>query len=73
MTAVTSGAKRGGTEGKRLRPLDETLGNMLTAQSRRSDEILIALVDIKTTLEPKIETLQIEMGLMREDHKKLKE
>ncbi|KAJ1184626.1 hypothetical protein NDU88_001429 [Pleurodeles waltl] len=60
----------GSKEGERQHPPDEPLGNNLSAESRRFNEILTAMVNIKTTLEPKINDLQIDMGLMREDHKK---
>ncbi|KAJ1217818.1 hypothetical protein NDU88_005405 [Pleurodeles waltl] len=41
--------------------------------SQRFDEILNAVLHTKTTLEPKIDPLQMDMDHMREDHKKLKE
>ncbi|KAJ1101343.1 hypothetical protein NDU88_006412 [Pleurodeles waltl] len=59
--------------GENMRSLPEPLAVTLAEHSQRSDEILNVVLDIKTTLEPKIAALQIDMGCMREDHKKLKE
>ncbi|KAJ1096781.1 hypothetical protein NDU88_001912 [Pleurodeles waltl] len=45
----------------------------MAMHSRRFDGILAAVLDIKNSLEPKIDALQIDVGLMRGDHKKIKE
>ncbi|KAJ1148386.1 hypothetical protein NDU88_001223 [Pleurodeles waltl] len=39
----------------------------------RFDKILAAVLDIKNTLRPKIDALQIDVGLMKDDHEKLKD
>ncbi|KAJ1118307.1 hypothetical protein NDU88_006502 [Pleurodeles waltl] len=45
----------------------------IASQSRRLCEILTEVMDIKTTLRPMVDTLQIDMSILREDHKKLKD
>ncbi|KAJ1131530.1 hypothetical protein NDU88_009866 [Pleurodeles waltl] len=59
--------------GEHRSPPNATLAAALAEHSQRFNEILSAVLDIKTTLEPKIDALCIDMGHMREDHKKLKE
>ncbi|KAJ1092333.1 hypothetical protein NDU88_005444 [Pleurodeles waltl] len=54
-------------------PARGSIGTTLTAQSHRFDEILSAVLDAMTTLEPKINTLRIKMGLLREASKRLKD
>ncbi|KAJ1186610.1 hypothetical protein NDU88_003391 [Pleurodeles waltl] len=54
-------------------PQAEPLSATLVVHSCRFDEILAAVLGIKTTLEPKIDALRIDMGHMRDDHKKLKD
>ncbi|KAJ1163227.1 hypothetical protein NDU88_003690 [Pleurodeles waltl] len=48
---------------------DASLVVPLAEHSQRFNDILSAVLDIKTTLEPKIDTLRIDMGHLREDHK----
>ncbi|KAJ1181782.1 hypothetical protein NDU88_006981 [Pleurodeles waltl] len=62
-----------GPTGGHCQPLPKPLAATLAVHSQRFDEILTAVLDIKTTLEPKIDTVVIDMGHMQEDHKKLKE
>ncbi|KAJ1123301.1 hypothetical protein NDU88_001772 [Pleurodeles waltl] len=70
MVPGTSGVA---TDGCLQLPTGGSLKSTLTAHSSRFDEILAAVFDIKAMLEPKIDALKIDMGLLREDHKKLKE
>ncbi|KAJ1170880.1 hypothetical protein NDU88_002751 [Pleurodeles waltl] len=45
----------------------------LAAQSQRFDEILMMVIDVKSTLKPKIIVLQIDMDIFREGLKKLQD
>ncbi|KAJ1093293.1 hypothetical protein NDU88_006398 [Pleurodeles waltl] len=72
-TMGAPGTQGCGVTGELMRSLPEPLEVTLVEHSQRVDEILNAVLDIKTTLEPKIDALRIDMGHMREDHKKLKE
>ncbi|KAJ1115818.1 hypothetical protein NDU88_004040 [Pleurodeles waltl] len=56
-----------------MRSPPDCLEVTLAKHSQRFDEILHMVLDIKTTLGPKIDALQMDMGHMRKDHKKLKE
>ncbi|KAJ1122569.1 hypothetical protein NDU88_001055 [Pleurodeles waltl] len=71
--AGTTGALGGSAEGESLHSREGSLGSILATHSRRFHEILLAVLDNKTTLEPKIDTLRIDMGLITDDRKKLKE
>ncbi|KAJ1179269.1 hypothetical protein NDU88_004503 [Pleurodeles waltl] len=70
---VVPGTLSSSEVGDTMRPAGRSLENMLATHSCRFDEILLGVLDIKTSLEPKIDTLRIDMVLLREDHKKLKE
>ncbi|KAJ1143660.1 hypothetical protein NDU88_009965 [Pleurodeles waltl] len=50
-----------------------SLTNMLIEHSPKFEELLTAVLDIKSTLGPKIDALRIDMGHARKDYKKLKE
>ncbi|KAJ1140858.1 hypothetical protein NDU88_007196 [Pleurodeles waltl] len=54
-------------------PQDLPVSAILVAHTQKFDDILHAVQSIKSTVEPKIDTLCIEMGHLREEHKKLKE
>ncbi|KAJ1109514.1 hypothetical protein NDU88_006874 [Pleurodeles waltl] len=73
MTAATSCAQGGCSEGELIHIPDGSLGATLGAHSCRFDVILTAVLDIKSFLEPKFDALRIEMGLIRGDYNKLKE
>ncbi|KAJ1215946.1 hypothetical protein NDU88_003552 [Pleurodeles waltl] len=46
---------------------------ILASHTQKFDDILNAVQSIKSTLEHKIDALCIDMGHMREEHKKLKD
>ncbi|KAJ1185575.1 hypothetical protein NDU88_002367 [Pleurodeles waltl] len=54
-------------------PQDLSVSDILAAHTQKFDDILRAVQSIKSTLEPKIDALCIDMGHLREEHKKLKE
>ncbi|KAJ1206423.1 hypothetical protein NDU88_001828 [Pleurodeles waltl] len=53
-------------------PQDLSVPAILGAHTQKFDDILRALQSVKSTLEPKIDALCIDMGNLREEHKKLK-
>ncbi|KAJ1194798.1 hypothetical protein NDU88_004084 [Pleurodeles waltl] len=57
---------------RRTKRLENTVAT-LAEHSQRFNKILSAVLDIKSTLQPKIDALLIDKHHMREDHKKLKE
>ncbi|KAJ1209425.1 hypothetical protein NDU88_004803 [Pleurodeles waltl] len=59
--------------GEHRSPPNASLAATLAEHSQRFNDILSAVLDIKTTLEPKIDVLRMDMGHLQEDHKKLKE
>ncbi|KAJ1093484.1 hypothetical protein NDU88_006584 [Pleurodeles waltl] len=70
---ASSGAQDKVALGERRNFLEASLAATLTEYTQRFNDILNAVLDIKTTLEHKIDALRINMGHLREDHKKLKE
>ncbi|KAJ1171484.1 hypothetical protein NDU88_003345 [Pleurodeles waltl] len=54
-------------------PQDLSMSAILAAHTQKFDKILRAVQSVKSTLEPKIDTLCIDMGHLRKEHKKLKE
>ncbi|KAJ1179606.1 hypothetical protein NDU88_004840 [Pleurodeles waltl] len=56
-----------------LHPPDATLEHTLAGHSRKFAEILGAVLDIKSFLDPKTDALGINQGLMREVHMKVKD
>ncbi|KAJ1115921.1 hypothetical protein NDU88_004141 [Pleurodeles waltl] len=70
-------ARSGGQEelglGERRHPSDTSLTATLAERTQKFNNILHPVLYVKTTLEPKIDELWIDMGHMCEDHKKLKE
>ncbi|KAJ1165565.1 hypothetical protein NDU88_005986 [Pleurodeles waltl] len=54
-------------------PQDLPVSAILAAHTQKFDDILSAIQSIKSTLEPKIDALCIDMGHLREEHKKLKD
>ncbi|KAJ1139208.1 hypothetical protein NDU88_005583 [Pleurodeles waltl] len=54
-------------------PQDLSVQAILAAHTKKFDDILRAVQSIKSTLEPKIDALCIDMGHLRKEHKKLKE
>ncbi|KAJ1201096.1 hypothetical protein NDU88_004911 [Pleurodeles waltl] len=52
---------------------DALVATILAAHTQKFDDILNAVQSIKSTLEPKIDVLRIDMGHLRENHKKLKD
>ncbi|KAJ1185073.1 hypothetical protein NDU88_001868 [Pleurodeles waltl] len=73
LTEDTANTKEDDTLEEHRRPPPAFLVATLAEHSQRFNEILSAVLEIKTTLEPKIDALRIDMGHMREDHKKVKE
>ncbi|KAJ1081915.1 hypothetical protein NDU88_002087 [Pleurodeles waltl] len=59
--------------GERRNSTDTSLAATLAEHSQRFNDILSAVLDIKATLEPKVDALRIDMVHLREDHKKLKD
>ncbi|KAJ1195666.1 hypothetical protein NDU88_004934 [Pleurodeles waltl] len=56
--------------GERKGSRDYSLAITLVEHTQKCKDILNAVLDIKTTLEPKIDALRIDIGHLREDHKK---
>ncbi|KAJ1176627.1 hypothetical protein NDU88_001898 [Pleurodeles waltl] len=54
-------------------PLDSSVTAILGAHTEKFDDILNAVQSIKSILEPKIDALHIDVGHLREEHKKLKD
>ncbi|KAJ1161607.1 hypothetical protein NDU88_002091 [Pleurodeles waltl] len=54
-------------------PQDLSVSAILAAHTQRFDNILRAVQSVKSTLEPKIDALCIDMGHLHEEHKKLKQ
>ncbi|KAJ1127841.1 hypothetical protein NDU88_006234 [Pleurodeles waltl] len=71
--ATGSGAQEEMALGERRNPPDTSLTATLAEHSQKFNDILNAVLNIKNTLETKIDALWIDMGHLREDHKKLKE
>ncbi|KAJ1217362.1 hypothetical protein NDU88_004956 [Pleurodeles waltl] len=70
--AAEPGALNGAATRDMHYPAGGSTETTLATQSHRLDEILTAVLDVKTTLELEINALRIDMGLLREDHKKQK-
>ena len=51
----------------------KSLGTILEAHSTQFERILAAIQDTKCALESKIDTVALDVGLFRSDHKKLVE
>ncbi|KAJ1115482.1 hypothetical protein NDU88_003706 [Pleurodeles waltl] len=58
---------------ERMNSSDISLAATLAEHFQKFNDILNAVIDIKATLELKIDSLRIDMGHLREYHKKLKE
>ncbi|KAJ1138201.1 hypothetical protein NDU88_004592 [Pleurodeles waltl] len=52
---------------------DALVATILATLHKKFNDILNAVQNIKSTLEPKIDALRIDIGHLREDHKKLKD
>ncbi|KAJ1173687.1 hypothetical protein NDU88_005513 [Pleurodeles waltl] len=59
--------------GERGDSRDASLATKLAKHTQKFNDILNAVQDIKSTLEPKIDSLGIPIGHLHEDHKKLKD
>ncbi|KAJ1150287.1 hypothetical protein NDU88_003082 [Pleurodeles waltl] len=59
--------------GERRGSPDALLARTLAEHTQKYKDILNTVLDIKTTLEPKIDALQIDIGHLCEDHKKWKD
>ncbi|KAJ1179173.1 hypothetical protein NDU88_004409 [Pleurodeles waltl] len=71
MTGTGTQKKMG--PGERGGSPDTLLATMLAEHTQKFNDILNAVQDIKSTLEPKTDALQIDIGHLHEDHKKLKD
>ncbi|KAJ1094095.1 hypothetical protein NDU88_007179 [Pleurodeles waltl] len=69
---VASGSG-GSCSGRTQKHPNASLAEPLAEHSQRYNDILSAVLDINTIFEPKIDTLRIDMGHLREDHNMLKE
>ncbi|KAJ1113366.1 hypothetical protein NDU88_001612 [Pleurodeles waltl] len=54
-------------------PQDLSVSAIIADHTQKFDNILNAVQSIKSTLEPKIDALFIDVGQLREEHKKLKD
>ncbi|KAJ1178120.1 hypothetical protein NDU88_003367 [Pleurodeles waltl] len=66
------GPRMSATQRERGRP-DLSVTAILAAHTHKFEDILNAVQSIKSTLEPKIDALCIDVGHLREEHKKLKD
>ncbi|KAJ1115905.1 hypothetical protein NDU88_004125 [Pleurodeles waltl] len=62
-----------GEQGGLGTPPDSSVTAILEAHTQKFEDILTAVQSIKYTLEPRIAALHIDVGHLREEHKKLKE
>ncbi|KAJ1118383.1 hypothetical protein NDU88_006574 [Pleurodeles waltl] len=70
--AAGTGAQEVVALGEQRNSPDTLLVATLAEHTQKFHDIMNAVLDIKTTLEPKIDALRVDMGHLREYHKKLK-
>ncbi|KAJ1102843.1 hypothetical protein NDU88_000284 [Pleurodeles waltl] len=66
--ATGAGAQEEVTLGERRSSPDASLAATLAEHTQKFKDILNAVLDTRTTLEPKIDALQIDISHLREDH-----